>query len=189
MHFQAARSRGRCGMPVTQSSGSVKRGEHRWRRGAQPARRTTEPTSVQAKVQAQEKSRAYCWSGPRGRATTANRAATRSVPRLQGPCRPRGAGWQGPVSGPADERAGGAPVARETADQVETREAPPNPPQWGCRKRPRSHSVHEHAARKRTGRQAHEARLPWAQPARQAARVGAEWHETQTPSPADKWDK
>ena len=49
--------------------------------------------------------------------------------------------------------------------------------------------MHEHAAKKRTGRQAHEARLPWAQPARQAARVGAEWHETQTPSPADKWDK
>ena len=49
--------------------------------------------------------------------------------------------------------------------------------------------MHEHAAKKRTGRQAQPARLPWAQPARQAARVGAEWHETQTPSPADKWDK
>ena len=59
----------------------------------------------------------------------------------------------------------------------------------GCRQRPRSHSVHEHATQKRPGRQAHEARLPWAQPVRQAARVRAEWNESQTPSPADKWDK
>ena len=49
--------------------------------------------------------------------------------------------------------------------------------------------MHEHATQKRPGRQAHEARLPWAQPVRQAARVRAEWNESQTPSPADKWDK
>ena len=109
--------------------------------------------------------------------------------RLQGHCRLRGVGELVPGSRPADRHAGGAPAAREPAVQVEIRAAQSDLPQRGRRLRLIDRPARGKERYEQLQGQAQEARRPWAQPARLAARVKAKREQKcQSPSPADKRD-
>ena len=109
--------------------------------------------------------------------------------RLQGHVRPRGVGEPVPGLRPADRHAGGAPAARETEVRVEIRVAQSDLPQRGPRRRLMDRPARGQERYEQLQGQAQEARLPWAQPARLAARVRAKREQKcQSPSPADKRD-
>ena len=94
-----------------------------------------------------------------------------------------------PGSSPVDGHAGGAPAAREPEAQVEIRVALSTLPQRGQRQRLMERPARGHETHEQLRGQVQEARLPWAQPARLAARVRAKCKQKgQSLSPADKRD-
>lgn len=108
------------------------------------------------------------------------------MPRLQGHCRLREVGELVPGSSPADGHAGGAPAARGPEAQDGIRVAQSTLPQRGQRQRLMERPVRRHERHEQLQGQVQEARLPWAQPARLAARVRAKCKQKgQSLGPAD----